>query len=176
MRRLTITHPEVTAERLRQELASSPEKRKAVRILALLKLLEGKKNIETAGFLECHRATIPVWVDRANTEGLAGLEEKPGRGLKSRLTKPEKAELKNDILNTKPKDHGLNSNLWTGPTIQEYVKRKWNISYKQANIYVILTDIGITIQRPTKHLLGSKEDKRAEFKEELKKNLGRGRS
>lgn len=172
MRKLTIMHPEITAERLREELSSSPEKRKALRILALLKLLEGKKNIETAEFLECHRVSITAWVDRVNAEGLAGLEEKPGRGLKSRLTEPQKAELKHDIISTKPKDHGLAGNLWVGSTIQEHIKRKWNIVYKQANIYVILDTLNITIQRPTKHLLGSKEEKRAEFKEELKKNLG----
>lgn len=172
MKKLTVTHPDVTVESLRKELSSSPEKRKALRILGLLKLFEGKKNIETAEFLECHRTSIATWVDRVNAEGLIGLEEKPGRGLKPRLVHSEKAKLKYDILNTKPKDHGLNGNLWTGPIIQEHIKREWDVGYKQANIYVILTDIGITIQRPTKHLLGAKEDKRAEFKEELKKNLG----
>lgn len=172
MKKLTITHPDITAERLREELSSSPEKRKALRILALLKLLEGKKNIETAEFLECHRVSITAWVDRVNTEGLAGLEEKPGRGLKSRLTESQKAELKHDILRSKPKDHGLIGNIWTGLTIQEHIKRKWSVDYKQANIYVILDTMNITIQRPTKHLLGAKEEKRSEFKEELKKNLG----
>lgn len=175
MKKLMITHPDITVESLRKELSSSPEKRKALRILALVKLLEGEKNIETAKFLECHRTSIATWVNRVNAEGLAGLEEKPGRGLKPRLVEIKKFKLKHNILNTKPKDHGLDGNLWTGPIIQEYIRRKWNISYKQANIYVILTDIGITIQRPTKHLLGAKEDKRVEFKEELKKNLGRSR-
>lgn len=172
MKRLTITHREVTIESLREELSSSPEKRKALRILALLNLMGGKKNIETAEFLGCHRASIPAWVDRVNTEGLAGLEEKPGRGLKPKLTESERAKLKHDILSSTPKDHGLNGNLWTGPMVQEYIKRTWDVSYKQANIYVILEDLGITIQRPTKHLLGAKEDKRTEFKDELKKNLG----
>jgi len=58
MKRLTITNPEVTITSLRAELGNSSEKRKAIRILGLIKLLEGKQNIETAEFLECHRASL----------------------------------------------------------------------------------------------------------------------
>jgi len=175
MKRLTVTHPEITTGELRKQLSISAEKRKALRILALLKLLEGKRNIDTAEFIECHRASIPVWVGRVNTEGLAGLDEKPGRGLKPRLSEKQKDKLRQDILCSSPKRHGFSDNLWTGPVIQEHIKRKFGIIYKQANIYVILSDLDITIQRPTKHLLGSKEDKREEFKKELKKNKGRGK-
>lgn len=169
MRRLTITNPAVTIEGLRTELSASPEKRKAIRILGLIKLMEGKLNIETAEFLECHRVSISEWVKRANAEGLSGLDEKPGRGLKSRLTKQQKAQLKEDLTHS-PKEFGFSSNLWSGKILITHIKKKYKAEYHQAMTYILFKELGFTLQRPTKAYLGADPIKQQEFRDNLKKN------
>ncbi|OIP25522.1 hypothetical protein AUK11_00100 [bacterium CG2_30_37_16] len=175
MKRLRITHPEITVESLRKELNSSPEKRKAVRILGILKVMEGKKIKDTSCFLECHRSSLPLWVQKVNKEGLKGFDEKDGRGLKSRLAGSEKDRLKDDLLRS-PKDFGFSSNIWTGKILKEHLQVKYNITYKLANVYVLLKDIGFTLQRPTKKILGSRPKEQKEFKKKLKKNIKKSES
>jgi transposase len=169
MKRLMITHQEITAERLREELSSSPEKRKAIRILGLLKLLEGKENIETAEFLECHRLSISDWVKKVNKDGLLGLEERPGRGVKSRLSDLRKNELKNDISRS-PKEFGFKSVLWSGKILKDHIKKRYGIEYKMSAMYLIFKELGFTLQRPTRKYLGADPKKQEEFKRDLKKN------
>lgn len=169
MKRLTITNPEVTITSLRAELGNSSEKRKAIRILGLIKLLEGKQNIETAEFLECHRASLSTWVKRVNAEGLSGLDEKPGRGLKSRLSEQQKDQLKKDLTYS-PKEFGFNSSLWSGKILIAHIKNKYHVEYHQAMTYILFKELGFTLQRPTREYLGADPIKQQEFKENLKKN------
>lgn len=169
MKRITITHPEVTIERLRAELSASPEKRKAIRILGLIKLAEGKLNIETARFLECNRMSISRWAERINREGLAGLDEKPGRGSKSRLSEQQKAELKKDLTHS-PKEFGFSTSLWSGKVLIAHIKNKYHLEYHQAMIYILFKELGFTLQRPTRAYLGADPIKQREFKSNLKKN------
>lgn len=169
MKQLTITHPQVTLESLRAELRKTQLRRKTLRILGLIKILEGKKTNDISDFLGVFRTSITDWVKRINDQGWSGLEEKPGRGLKSRLNKSQKLELKKDLLKS-PKEFGFPSNLWTGKILKEHIKRCFGIKYQLAKMYVLFKELGFTLQRPTKKLLGVKPVQQKEFKLKLKKN------
>jgi len=169
MRQLTITHPEVSLDSLRQALNDSQEKRLAVRILILIKILEGKGVDETTRFFGFHRRSAPRWINKVNKEGLAGLKIKPGRGVKSRLSEKQKDVLRDDLAGS-PKSFGFQSNLWTGKILGEHIKRKFSVVYKLPMTYVLLHELGFTLQRPTRQYLGAKPEKQTEFRRELKKN------
>lgn len=169
MKQLTITHSEVTLESLRQELRKTQLRRKTLRILGLIKILEGKKTNDISEFLGVFRTSITGWVKRINDHGLLGLVEKPGRGLKSQLTKTEKQQLKKDLLKS-PKEFGFSSNLWTGKILREHLQKNFNKTYQLSMVYVIFKELGFTLQRPTRKLLGVKPEEQKEFKAKLKKN------
>lgn len=169
MKALTITHSEITIDNLQNELKKSHEKRKAIRILAIKKLLEGKKKLDVANFLGYSRISITNWVRRVNQKGLDGLKEKIGRGLKSRLTTKQKRKLKNELLSS-PKEFGFSSNLWTGKILKEHLQKKYGLTYKLSMMYILFKELGFTLQRPTKKLLGAKSVEQKEFKTKLKKN------
>ncbi len=169
MKALTIVHSEITITNLRNELKKSQEKRKAVRILAVLKLLEGKRKLDIANFLGYSRVSLTNWVRRVNQKGLAGLREKIGRGLKSQLTKIQKQQLKKDLLKS-PKEFGFSSNLWTGRILKEHLQKNYGKNYRLSMMYVLFKELGFTLQRPTRKFLGVKPEKQVEFKRNLKKN------
>jgi len=169
MRRLKITHPEVNLDSLRRELKSSQERRRVIRVMTLIRLLEGKRVDETTQFLGVNRTRASSWIKLVNKEGLAGLNDKPGKGAKSRLTKKQRVVLKNDLLRS-PKDFCFSSNLWTGKILKEHIRRKFNVNYKLSTMYVLFCELGFTLQRPTRKYLGFKPEKQKEFKRELKKN------
>jgi len=169
MRKLITNHPELSLEKLTKELSRTKERRQAIRILGLIKLEEGKTRKEIAEFLKCHRNTIHDWVKRVNKEGLAGLKEKEGRGLKGQLLKGQKEQLKNELLKS-PVNYGFTTNIWTGKVLQEHLKRNYHLKYKKSAIYNLFDDLGFSLQRPSRKLLGAQKGKQEEFKTNLKKN------
>lgn len=169
MKALTITHSEITIDNLQNELKKSQEKRKAIRILAIKKLLEGKRKLDIADFLGYSRVSLTNWVRRVNQKGLNGLKEKIGRGLKSQLTIKQKRKLKNELLSS-PKEFGFSSNLWTGKILKEHLQKKYGLTYRLSMMYVLFRQLGFTLQRPTKKLVGVKPVEQKKFKRKLKKN------
>jgi len=170
MKRIPIINSEITEESLRAELKKTKAARKSLRILGLLRILEGKQIKEMVSFFGLNRTTATNWIKNVNEKGLAGLEEDSGRGVKSRLNVEQKEQLKNDLQKT-PQDFGFNQVLWTGKIIREHIKRKFKVIYQETNVYLILKDLGFTLQRPSRKYLGQNLQKQKEFKEELKKNL-----
>ncbi|HEV2375731.1 MAG TPA: IS630 family transposase [Streptosporangiaceae bacterium] len=65
-------------ERLRAGLRG--QWRQALRAVMVLLSLEGLSAAQIAGLLECHPATVRRWVGRFNSEGLAGLADRPRCG------------------------------------------------------------------------------------------------
>ncbi len=68
---------------------------------------------------------------RFEEQGLDGLRDKPGRGRKSLLTQEQSDHLRNLMLNESPVTHGYNTETWTGPMIQKYIRDKFGIDYKK---------------------------------------------
>lgn len=169
MKQLTITHPEITIDGLRMELRKTQLRRKTLRVLGLIKIMEGKKTNDISEFLGVFRTSITEWVKKINQYGLNGLMEKSGRGLKSQLTKTQKQKLKKDLLKT-PREFGFSSNLWTGKILKEHLQKKYGLTYRLSMMYVLFRQLGFTLQRPTKKLIGVKPKEQKEFKKKLKKN------
>jgi predicted ArsR family transcriptional regulator len=67
--------------------------RQAARAVMVLLSLQGISAAQIAVLLECHPATVRRWIGRFNTEGMAGLADRPrcgrprlgGRRLTSRI-------------------------------------------------------------------------------------------
>jgi transposase len=70
--------PSSEIEQLRNDLRG--RWRQPARAVMVLLSLQGLPPAQIAGLLECHPATVRRWVSRFNTEGLAGLADRPRRG------------------------------------------------------------------------------------------------
>ena len=83
----------LTARELRAASAKARDAKAARRMLAIALVLEGKDRKTAAETCGMDRQTLRDWVHRYNAQGLAGLENRKGRGRPSRLTTEQKAEL-----------------------------------------------------------------------------------
>src|ERR1700757_4191776 len=93
MAAIEIRRRNLTARELRAASAKARDAKAARRMLAIALVLEGKDRKTAAEICGMDRQTLRDWVHRYNAQGLAGLENRKGRGRPSRLTTEQKAEL-----------------------------------------------------------------------------------
>lgn len=112
---------------------------------------------------------ITNWVHRFEEQGIDGLRDKPGRGRKSRLSVGQQEELLDLLINKSPQVYGYNTDTWTGPLLIAWVKEQFSITFKKAQIYNIIKDMGFSYQRAKGFYPETDAEKQEEFKDMLKK-------
>src|SRR3954452_6468941 len=80
-------------EALRRRARHEPNRRTALRMLAIANALEGMSRAEAARLAGMERQALRDAVVRYNAEGLAGLHDRPKPGRPERLTEAEQAAL-----------------------------------------------------------------------------------
>jgi transposase len=137
-----VADPETIKSQLRKDEKFS----KGVRLYAVYQIALGKKAEEVQALYCSSHKSICNWVHRYNTEGIEGLKDKPRSGRRSRLSSEQKEILKAVILQS-PMEEGFSSGVWTWALVAEYIKNKFSVSYKKANIYNILHSLGLSYQK-----------------------------
>jgi transposase len=161
-----------SAEDLLVLLRSNADYLTGVRLLALIQIAKGKSSRELEEIFDRSHSRFCVWVNNFNEYGLEGLKDKSGRGRHSRLSKQELDELKNVVLNKSPEEYGYNTATWNGLLLIDYIEKKYHISYKKANIYVILKQkLGLSFQKGKGFYPEQDKEQREEHKELIKKTL-----
>ena len=84
---------ELTAVALRRHARHEPNRRAALRMLAIANALEGMSRAEAARLAGMERQALRDAVVRYNAEGLAGLHDRPKPGRPQRLGEAEQAAL-----------------------------------------------------------------------------------
>jgi transposase len=168
MKSIFITHPAITLQAIRDAFSESGEKRIARRLLALELFLEGKSKKDINEFLKLGPNTLAVWIRAVSLGGLNGLAEKEGRGRKARLKDSEAESLKKDILKS-PRSLGYTQSNWTGKLIIRHIGKRFGVNYRLSSSYVILENLGFTLQRPTRSCGETDAEAQRTFTEKFKK-------
>lgn len=170
MRKLEILNYSI--EDLLDLLHSNADYLTGVRLLALIQIAKGKSSRELEDIFDRSHSRFCVWVNNFNENGIEGLRDKSGRGRISRLGKSELDELRDVVLNKSPEEYGYNTATWNGLLLIDFIENKYHISYKKANIYVILKQkLGLSFQKGKGFYPEQDEEQRKEHKEVIKKTL-----
>lgn len=170
MRKLEILNH--SAKDLLDILRSNADYLTGVRLLALIQIAKGKSSRDLEDIFDRSHSRFCVWVNNFNEYGLEGLKDKSGRGRISRLCKSELEELKDVVLNKSPEEYGYNTATWNGLLLIDFIENKYHISYKKANIYVILKQkLGLSFQKGKGFYPEQDKELREEHKELIKKTL-----
>ncbi len=170
MRKLEILNH--SAKDLLDILRSNADYLTGVRLLALIQIAKGKSSRDLEDIFDRSHSRFCVWVNNFNEYGLEGLKDKSGRGRISRLSKSELEELKDVVLNKSPEEYGYNTATWNGLLLIDFIENKYHISYKKANIYVILKQkLGLSFQKGKGFYPEQDKELREEHKELIKKTL-----
>ena len=140
-----------------------------LRLYAVYQISLGKTSREVQELYNTSFKQICNWVHQFEKEGIEGLKDKAKSGRKPRLDHQQLAEIKNVLLNSIPEEFGYNTSTWNGILAIDYIKKKYGIEYKKANIYNILSSLGFTYQKGRGKYPEANEEKREEFRDTLKK-------
>ena len=91
--RVALTRTGLTAVELRRLASQADEAAVVRRLLALASVLDGASRADAARLAGMDRQTLRDWIHRYNAEGLAGLGDRHGGGVKRRLSSEQEAQV-----------------------------------------------------------------------------------
>ena len=118
-----------------------------LRLYAVYQVAKGQPSRKLEELYNTSFKQITNWVHRFEEKGLEGLKDRAGRGRKDRLTMSQKQEIRLLLKNESPTKHGFNTATWTGPLLISWIKKKFKIEYKKAQIYNIIKALGFSYQK-----------------------------
>jgi transposase len=167
MRKLSI--PNYTVEELENMLNNNPDYIIGSRLLALIQIKKGMSSRKLEELYYKSHSRFCSWVNSFNKNGIEGLKNKHRSGRIPKLNQIQKQELKHVLQNNRPSDFNFNTALWNGPIVVEFIKNKFGVEYKKAQIYNLLNQIGFTYQKAKGKYPEADPLKKQEFISSLKK-------
>jgi len=111
---------------LQQEIQRSQESRYDHRLHGVLLVAKGMNCCQVAEILGDAPRTVAYWVERFQKNGWAGLQDGARSGRPSKLTTEQLVDLQKAVRG-RPRDLGLEGNLWDGKTMSVYLKQKHRV-------------------------------------------------
>jgi transposase len=87
------------------------------------------------------------WVQRFETEGLAGLSEGERAGRPSRLSTPQLSRVQT-ALRSSPTQFGLPTQTWDGPTLSAFVGQQLGVKLKVRQCQRLFRQLGFRLRKP----------------------------
>lgn len=131
------------AEEIKKLLSTDKAFIVGIRLYIVYKVSLGHSSRKLAELHGVSFKQITNWVHRFEKDGIEGLVDKKGRGRKALLNESQLNQLKKLILGELPQNHGYKAKKWTGPMITDWVKRTFEVEYKEAQVYNLLDKIGV---------------------------------
>jgi transposase len=129
------------------------------RATAIHMLHSGEKPGRVAELMAVGIATIYNWHHRWQTEGLAGLSNKPKSGRPQKATE-EYGQLLEEVLSKEPQEYGYDFNLWTVERLRQHLHTATGIEISANRFRALLKRQGYRYRRP-KHDLAHLQDPKA---------------
>lgn len=131
--------------RLQQAYASGAL-RLVKRIHALLALAEDMSVQDVAAMLGLGEQTVRDYRNLFLVKHLASLTYKRPPGRPSKLTKAQRRELA-DVIKAGPQAAGYTSGCWNTPMIQDFIQRRFGVSYHPHYLATLLHNLGFSYQK-----------------------------
>ena len=110
------------------------------RLQLLIYLRERRDMRNVAELLRISLGSVPYWKQRFEKEGLAGLQDKAGRGRKSELKKKQLKELSSAIDKGIQMKDGYKRGFKT-KDVREFIQNKFGISYTSRHCIRIMRNM-----------------------------------
>jgi transposase len=144
---LRITRTDHTSAELRALSVKCADGAQVRRMLALALVLDGRPRSEAAAINGMDRQTLCDWVHRYNAAGIEGLKTRKSPGQAPRLSKEQKAELRDLVV--KGPDSAINKVVrWRCVDLQAEVARRWSVEVHESTIGKWLGELGLTRLQP----------------------------
>ena len=137
---------ELTAEVLRRHARHEPNRRAALRMLAIANALEGMGRAEAARLAGMERQALRDAVARYNAEGIAGLHDRPKPGRPQRLGEAEQAALAARVFRgPDPERDGVCA--WTRADLGSWLEARFGKAFHPSSLSRILRRLDLSRQK-----------------------------
>ena len=152
---------DLSAEELRRSARREPDRRAAMRLLAIADALDGLSRAEAARRAGMERQALRDAVLRYNAEGPQGLHDRPRSGRPERLTPGQQASLKAWVLRgPDPERDGISA--WRLADICARAERAYGVRYSGWGMSRLLERLGLSRQKARpRHPWGSAAERAA---------------
>ena len=137
---------DLSATALRRLARSEPDRRAAMRLLAIANALEGLSRAEAARLAGMERQALRDAVLRYNAEGVDGLHDRPRSGRPEALTPGQQAALKARVLRgPHPERDGVSA--WRLVDICAHAEEAYGVRYSERGMSRLLKRLGLSRQK-----------------------------
>jgi transposase len=137
---------DLSAEELRRSARREPDRRAAMRLLAIANALGGLSRAEAARSAGMERQALRDAVLRYNAEGVDGLHDRPRSGRPEGLTPGQQAALKAWVLRgPDPEREGVSA--WRLVDIRDHAERAYGVRYSEWGMACLLKRLGLSRQK-----------------------------
>lgn len=137
---------ELTAVALRRHARHEPNRRAALRMLAIANALEGMSRAEAARLAGMERQALRDAVVRYNAEGLPGLYDRPKPGRPQRLGEAEQAALAARVFRgPDPERDGVAA--WTRADLGRWLEERFGKPFHPSSLSRVLRRLDLSRQK-----------------------------
>jgi transposase len=147
MKALTISDNDNMIMALQDEIRRNDTSRYDHRLHGVLLVAQGMTCPQVAELLGDSPRTVVNWVQRFETDGLAGLSEGQRSGRPSRLSAPQLSRVE-AALRSSPTVFGLPTQMWDGPTLSAYVGQQLGVKLKMRQCQRLFRQLGFRLRKP----------------------------
>ena len=152
---------DLSAEELRRLARREPERRAAMRLLAIANALEGLSRAEAARLAGMERQALRDAVLRYNAEGPSGLHDRPRSGRPETLAPGQQAALKAWVLRG-PDPERDEVSAWRVVDIRDHAEEAYGVRYSEWGMARLLRRLGLSRQKARpRHPRGSAAERAA---------------
>jgi transposase len=137
---------DLTAAELRRQARCEPNRRAALRMLAIANALEGMRRAEAARLAGMERQALRDAVVRYNAEGLAGLHDRPKPGRPQRLNEGEQAALAARVF-TDPDPGRDGVAAWTRADLCRWLEDRFKKKFHPSSLSRVLRRLELSRQK-----------------------------
>ena len=163
MKRLSIQDASMIILGLQDEIRRNDEARYDHRLHAILLVAQGMSCPEVAKLLGDGKRSVEYWVNNFDKKGLAGLVDGHRPGRKPKLNPDQLAAIDN-ALRKPPSDFNLNSNLWDGKTLSEFIQRQYGVKLGVRQCQRMFRQFGFRYRKPRSLIAKSDPTLKNDFK------------
>ena len=139
LRALSEKEREALSKRRRSRTAP---KREVERATMILLRAEGQNTGEIAQELGCCQDTVTLWVKRFNGNGLAGLNDLPGRGRPADYSESQRGQMI-AVARTHPQQLEQPYGYWSLRRLADYLRETYQIEVSKSQLGRILEQEGL---------------------------------
>jgi transposase len=147
MKALTISDNDNMIMALQDEIRRNDTSRYDHRLHGVLLVAQGMTCPQVAELLGDSPRTVVNWVQRFETDGLAGLSEGQRSGRPSRLNAPQLSRVE-AALRSSPTEFGLPTQMWDGPTLAAFVGQQLGVKLRVRQCQRLFRHLGFRLRKP----------------------------